>query len=71
MIGRKNVTAALALGLVLATAAGPAAALSISPQRAQALRQCNAQANKFAQYTWGETQSDHLRACMARHGQPE
>ena len=43
----------------------------VSPDRAGALRDCNEQAAGFRDYTWGHTQSDHYRSCMAQHGQPE
>jgi hypothetical protein len=71
---------ALALGVGIIAAASPVLTrgsvaqtgeFGISAARAEALRECNAVANKFAQYTWGNYQSDQLRACMARHGQPE
>ncbi len=28
-------------------------------------------ADKFYNYTWGDTESDHYRSCMAEHGQME
>ena len=43
----------------------------VSPNRARALRECNEQAAGFRDYTWGHTQSDLYRSCMAQHGQPE
>jgi hypothetical protein len=63
----------IAAGLPLLTGSSLAqtAEFSVSAARAEALRECNAVANKFAQYTWGNYQSDQLRACMAMHGQPE
>ena len=39
--------------------------------RASVLRDCNKQASSFRDYTWGDQESDHYRACMAEHGQPE
>ena len=39
--------------------------------RAAALHECNSEASKFVDYSWGVSQTDHYRACMARHGQPE
>lgn len=53
---------AQAIGPELATPAG---------QRMDALRRCSKAAEPFSDYTWGNTQSDHYRACMAEHGQPE
>jgi len=43
----------------------------VSPDRAQALRACNDLAAPFKDYTWGNTQADLYRSCMAQHGQPE
>jgi len=43
----------------------------ISNHRAEALRTCNAVANRFVQYNWGEQQSDVYRACMTEHGEAE
>ena len=43
----------------------------VSPDRARALRACNEFAAPFKNYTWGHTQDDLYRSCMARHGQPE
>jgi hypothetical protein len=40
-------------------------------RRADALRHCNAEVAPLSDYTWGDTQSDRYRACMAEHGQPE
>jgi hypothetical protein len=45
--------------------------VTISNHRAEALRTCNAAANRFVQYTWGEQQSDVYRACMTEHGEAE
>lgn len=43
----------------------------VSRDRAKALRECNALAAPFKDYTWGNTQSDLYRSCMTQHGQPE
>jgi hypothetical protein len=43
----------------------------LTPEREKALRDCNALAGGFRNYTWGVTQSAELRACMAERGQPE
>ena len=45
--------------------------MSPGADRAKALQECNQQASKFLDYSWGDTQFDHYRACMADHGQPE
>jgi len=39
--------------------------------RATVLRECNDQAGKFLEYTWGDFASYQRRACMAEHGQSE
>jgi hypothetical protein len=39
--------------------------------RTGVLQECNKEASKFLEYTWGEFQSYQRRACMAEHGQPE
>lgn len=44
---------------------------TVSGARAAVLRDCSAQASPYQQNTWGDTQEDHYRACMAEHGQPE
>ena len=44
---------------------------AVSGARAAALRDCSAQAAPYQQDTWGDTQEDHYRACMAEHGQAE
>jgi len=43
----------------------------VSAARAGALRECNARARPYIQQTWGITQSQIYRACMAEHHQPE
>ena len=44
---------------------------SLTPDRAEALRECNEIAAPFRQYTWGVYQGYKLRACMNEHGQVE
>jgi len=39
--------------------------------REQALRECNALANKTIQHVWGDFEIDSYRACMAQRGQQE
>ena len=67
--------AALVAGLAIFALVTPSVAQRAEDQmsgaRAQALRQCNAQAGKMSQYTWGDHQIDNYRACMAQHGQQE
>ena len=43
----------------------------ISVERANALRECSAIANRFDQKTWGVYQGAQMRACMNQHGEPE
>jgi hypothetical protein len=43
----------------------------MSAARAQALRECNAVASHYPQYTWGDTEITEYRDCMAQHGQQE
>jgi hypothetical protein len=43
----------------------------MSSNRAQALKDCNSQAAKYKQYTWGDYEINAYRACMAQHGQQE
>jgi hypothetical protein len=94
MINFRHATAALALGLVVATTATPTLAksratlpghaaraqaiegmvgggVSVSPDRARSLHECTTLAAPFGESTWGNTESDIYRSCMARHGQPE
>jgi hypothetical protein len=48
-----------------------AASSSVAASRAQAIQECNIRSGKFTQYTWGVTQLQVYRACMAQHGQEE
>ena len=69
-----KIVAALVAGLAIFALVTPGVAQraeGMSSERAQALRQCNAQAGKMSQYTWGDHQIDSYRACMAQHGQQE
>ena len=43
----------------------------ISNHRAEALRACNAIANRYPQQTWGNWQGDVYRSCMTEHGEAE
>jgi hypothetical protein len=43
----------------------------VSPKRARALRECNDRAGGLRDYTWGVSQSDVYRACMAERGEVE
>ena len=44
---------------------------ALSPDRAQALRDCNDATSKMRDYTWGVTIGQSYRVCMQQHGQPE
>ena len=39
--------------------------------RADAIRECNNDAAKFPEYSWGNHEFDTYRACMAQKGQAE
>ena len=54
-----------------AQATGDVNGMSLGVDRTKALHECNQQASKFLDYSWGNTQFDHYRACMAGRGQPE
>jgi len=44
---------------------------AISPDRAQALRDCSEATSKMRDYTWGVQVGQAYRSCMTQHGQPE
>ncbi len=70
----RSYIAALGLGLTIAAAASPSLARSPSSaptDRAPALRECSAQASKFPDVTYPNTDIQSFRACMAMHGQSE
>ena len=68
---------ALTVGFSVATLASPALAQAPSNQgaaaqaRAAAMRECNSQAEKYPQATYGHLQVNVYRSCMAQHGQTE
>jgi hypothetical protein len=43
----------------------------MSSARAKALQDCSDTSGKFTQHSWGITQSQLYRACMAGHGEAE
>ena len=49
----------------------PAASQSLSADREQALRDCNAATGGMREYTWGVAIAQAYRSCMTQHGQPE
>jgi hypothetical protein len=67
----KHVTVALALGLAMTALATPSFAQQMSASREKALRDCNGEAGKMSQGTWGVQQVDNYRACMAQRGEQE
>lgn len=70
--GCKYFAASLVLLTCLSTASAQTKKdLGVDAARAMALRECNAKAEKYAQYTWGDTQLQVYRACMAEHHQME
>jgi hypothetical protein len=54
-----------------AQAIDPSMSEEMTPHRADALRECNAQANKLVQKDWGVRQTTMLGACMMEHGETE
>jgi hypothetical protein len=65
---------ALAVVLAASALATPSFAQrseGMSDSRAQALKNCNAEAAKYKQYTWGDYEINAYRACMAQRGQQE
>jgi len=96
MINFTNVTAALVLGVALASASPALAAQRIhnpghaaraqavqvdqgvpggvegvAGSRAKAIQDCMGTSGKFAQHSWGNTQVQLYRSCMAGHGEVE
>jgi hypothetical protein len=43
----------------------------MSSHRAEALRECNTEANKLLQKDWGVMQTEMLNACLAQQGEQE
>ena len=76
--GNNSVVAALALGLAVSTLATPSFAqlreggeAGMSSGREEALRECNGDAGKMSQSTWGVQQLHKHRSCMMQRGQRE
>ena len=74
----KYVAAALALGLAVSTVATPSFAqrseqgeAGMSSAREKAIRECNGEAGKMSQSTWGVQQNHNYRSCMMQRGQQE
>ena len=75
MVTVNKVAAALALGLAISALATPSFAQraegDMSGQREKALRDCNAEAGKMSQSTWGVQQIHKHRSCMMQRGEQE
>jgi len=75
MLALRTLLPALAVGLVMTTSGSPVFAdqggVYLGAARAAAIRECNDQASKYAQYVWGVTQLHIYRTCMAAHHQTE
>ncbi|HKF10796.1 MAG TPA: hypothetical protein VKB89_19050 [Xanthobacteraceae bacterium] len=76
MIGvHKHVAAALALGIAVSALATPSFAQraedQMSGSRENALKECNAEAQKVSQHTWADHQIHKYRSCMMQHGEQQ
>jgi hypothetical protein len=71
----KYIAAGLAAGLALSALTAPSFAQraegDLSAQREKALRDCNADAGKMSQSTWGVQQLHKHRSCMMQRGEQE
>jgi predicted outer membrane protein len=72
----KQMAAVLALGLAISAAATPSFAQrsdegTTSSAREKSLRDCNVEAGKMSQYTWGDHQVQKYRSCMMQNGEQE
>ena len=65
---------ALAVTLAASALATPSFAQrseGMSSNRAAAIHDCNKQAGKYIEHTWGDVEIYTYRSCMAKHGQEE
>jgi hypothetical protein len=72
----KPMAAALALGLAISTLATPSFAQrsdegDMSSAREKSLRDCNVEAGKMSQHSWGDHQVHKYRSCMMQKGEQE
>ena len=71
----KHVAAALAFGIAVSALATPSLAQraegQMSGSRENALKECNGDAGKMSQSTWGDHQMHKYRSCMMQHGEQE
>jgi hypothetical protein len=72
----KQMASVLALGLALSTLATPSFAQrsdegSMSSTREKSLRDCNVEAGKMSQHSWGDHQVHKYRSCMMQKGEQE
>ena len=51
--------------------AGPGGVEGVTGSRAKAIQDCMATSGKFSQSSWGNTQVQLYRSCMAGHGEVE
>jgi predicted outer membrane protein len=66
----------MAAGLAISTLATPSFAQrrdegSMSSAREKSLRDCNVEAGKMSQHTWGGHQVQKYRSCMMQNGEEE
>jgi hypothetical protein len=72
----KQIAAVLALGLAIPTLATSTFAQRsnegrMSDAREKSLRDCNVEAGKMSQHTWGDHQVQKYRSCMMQKGEQE
>ena len=72
----KQMAAVIALGLAISTLATPSFAQrseegSMSSAWAKSLQDCNAEAGKLTQHSWGDHQVHKYRSCMMQKGEQE
>jgi hypothetical protein len=65
-----------ALGFAITAVASPSFAQksenhNSAAARAAAIHECSVLASRYVEHTWGDTEIDQYRACMAAHGQKE
>ena len=72
----KQIAAVLALVLAIPTLAPPSFAQRsdegrMNDAREKSLRDCNVEAGKMSQHTWGDHQVHKYRTCMMQNGEQE
>jgi hypothetical protein len=70
-----SVAAALTFVVAISALATPSVAQraedNMNGTREKALHDCNAQAGKMSQHSWGDHQIHNYRSCMMQNGQQE